>query len=82
MLRQHRGRWLVNPGSVGLPFERFAAAAPPTVMAHAEYAIVEARDDTVSITLRRVALDRAALADSVRGWDDPLAAYLAQQYVG
>jgi len=80
MLRQHRGRWLVNPGSVGLPFERFVAGAPPTVMAHAEYAVVEARNDTVSVTLRRVALDRAALVDSVSGWDNPLAAYLAQQY--
>jgi len=80
MLRQHRGRWLVNPGSVGLPFERFVAGAPPTVMAHAEYAIVEARDDTVSVTLHRVALDRSALVDSVTGWDNPLAAYLAEQY--
>jgi predicted phosphodiesterase len=80
MLRQHQGGWLINPGSVGLPFERFVAGAPPTVMAHAEYAIVEARSDTVSVTLRRIALDRAALADSVSGWDDPLAAYLVEQY--
>ncbi|MES1189073.1 MAG: metallophosphoesterase family protein [Myxococcales bacterium] len=80
MLRQHRGRWLVNPGSVGLPFERFVAGAAPTVMAHAEYAIVEARNTDISVTLRRVALDPAALADSVRGWDNPLADYLAEQY--
>jgi len=80
MLRQHRGRWLVNPGSVGLAFERFVAGAPPTVMAHAEYAIVEARSDTVSVTLRRVPLERAALLDSVSAWDNPLAPYLAEQY--
>src|SRR5690349_10676457 len=34
MLRQHRGRWLVNPGSVGMPFERFVSGAPPSVLAH------------------------------------------------
>lgn len=80
MLRQHRGRWLVNPGSVGLPFEQFVAGAPPKVMAHAEYAIVEARTDAVSVTLHRVALDRAALLQSVSAWNNPLASYLAQQY--
>jgi putative phosphoesterase len=80
MLRQHRGHWLVNPGSVGLPFERFVAGAPPTVMAHAEYAMVEARDGSVSVTLHRVPLDRAALLASVSTWDNPLAPYLAEQY--
>jgi putative phosphoesterase len=80
MLRQHRGRWLINPGSVGLPFERFVAGGAPTIMPHAEYAIVEARGDTVSITLQRVRLDRAALADSVSAWDNPLASYLTEQY--
>jgi predicted phosphodiesterase len=80
MLRQHRGRWLVNPGSVGLSFERFVAGAPPTVMAHAEYAIIESGSGEVSVTLRRLQLDRVALVDAARGWDNPLAAYLAGQY--
>ena len=80
MLRQHRGHLLVNPGSVGLAFERFVAGAPPTLMAHAEYAIVESRGDDVSVALHREGLDQAALADSVRGWDNPLAGYLAEQY--
>ncbi|HKO51366.1 MAG TPA: metallophosphoesterase family protein [Polyangiaceae bacterium] len=80
MLRQHRGRLLVNPGSVGLAFERFVAGAPPALMAHAEYAIVESRGDNVSVALHRVGLDRAELAASVSGWDNPLAGYLAEQY--
>ncbi len=80
MLRQHRGRLLINPGSVGLAFERFVGGAPPTLMVHAEYAIVEARANDVSVTLHRVGLDRAALTDSVRGWDNPLRDYLAAQY--
>jgi putative phosphoesterase len=80
MLRQHRGTLLVNPGSVGLPFEQFVAGRPPTVLAHAEYALVEARGGNISIELRRVKLDRAELADAVQGWDSPLAPYLAGQY--
>jgi predicted phosphodiesterase len=80
MLRQHRGRWLVNPGSAGLAFERFVAGAPPTLVPHAQYAIVESRGGDVSVALQRVSLDFAALAASVRGWDNPLASYLAAQY--
>lgn len=80
MLRQHRGQLLINPGSVGLPFERFVAGAPPTVMAHAEYAIVESRNGDVAVTLHRVELDPAALAEAARHWDSPLATYLAEQY--
>ena len=80
MLRQHRGRLLVNPGSVGLPFERFVAGAPPTLLAHAEYAIVQSRGGDVSVALHRLGLERAALADSVRGWESPLAGYFAAQY--
>jgi hypothetical protein len=41
MLRQHRGTWVVNPGSVGMPFRRYVAGARPEIMAHAEYAILE-----------------------------------------
>jgi len=80
MLRQHRGRLLINPGSVGLAFERFVSGAPPRLMPHAEYAIVESRSHDISVALHRVELDRAALAASVRGWDNPLAGYLAAQY--
>jgi len=80
MLRQHRGRLLINPGSVGLPFERFVAGSAPTLMPHAEYAIVEARNDDVGVSFRRVELDPAALADAARRWHGPLSAYLVEQY--
>lgn len=80
MLRQHRGKLLVNPGSVGMPFERFVSGGPPAVLPHAEYAIVEFRGTDVSVDLRRLELDRAKLADAARHWDSPLAAYLTQQY--
>lgn len=60
MLRHWR-RWLIiNPGSIGLPFvkdENGNVRWPP----FAEYAIVEASEDTLSIDLRRVPLDVPAM---------------------
>lgn len=80
MMRQHKGMLLVNPGSLGLPFREYASGGPPVILPFAEYAIVEARADGVSVDLRRVALDRKALATQLDGWDNPLAASLRTSY--
>lgn len=80
MVRQHHGALLVNPGSVGLPFERYNAGGPPTVLPHAEYAIVDAVNGNVGVTLRRVALDRDALRAQNAAVAHPLQAGLAQHY--
>jgi putative phosphoesterase len=80
MVRQHRGTLLVNPGSVGLPFETYVSGGPPRILAHAEYATVDASDGSVAVTLHRVPVDRGALIAEVERWDNPLAGYLLQQY--
>lgn len=80
LLRQHHGRWLVNPGSVGMPFERFVHGAAPTILPHAEYAIVELSACSPSVTLCKVELDRDALIRDVAGWSGPMASYLLGQY--
>lgn len=81
MLRQHRNTLLVNPGSVGLPFVAAAAAGPPTVLAHANYAIVSAAPDgALDVQLRRVPLDRRALREQAAACDFPLRDYLVAQY--
>jgi predicted phosphodiesterase len=80
MLRQYRGALIVNPGSVGMPFERYVEGAPPTVMPHAEYAIVEVSGDSLAVSLRRVALDRDALLEAARSWGTSLGGYLVAQY--
>lgn len=80
MVRRHRDRFVVNPGSVGLPFERYVGGGPPRILAAAEYAVVEARGGDVSATLRRVPVDRTALRDAARAWSQPLGGYLVAQY--
>jgi predicted phosphodiesterase len=80
MLRRHRGATIVNTGSLGIPFREYAAHGPPHILAQAEYAIVEVSKARVSVELRRVELDRLALAAQVDGWDNPLAAGLRANY--
>jgi len=79
MLRQHHGCLLVNPGSVGLPFQDYVHGGSPTILAHAEYAIVEA-GDTVEVRLRRVPLDRDELRRAQIDSEHPLRDFLLQQY--
>ena len=80
MLLQHRGRLLVNPGSVGMPFKEYAAGAPPEVLPFAEYAVVDADATSVNVSLQRVALDKLHLRESVLAVDHPMAAFLAKAY--
>lgn len=80
MLRQHRGILLVNPGSVGMPFEEYVFGKVPKLLPYAEWACVEAERGRVSVSLHRVELDRAALRASVAGSSNPLASWLSSQY--
>jgi putative phosphoesterase len=80
MMRQHRGMLIVNPGSLGQPFREYASGGPPTILPHAEYAIIDVRPRHVSVDLRRVELDRAALAAQAAGWDNPLGDSLRAMY--
>lgn len=81
MLRQHRGRLLVNPGSVGLPFkEPISPGRAPRILAHAEYAVVESKGASIGITLHRVELDRAALRNALVDTDLPLRNALLKEY--
>lgn len=70
LLRQHRGSWLVNPGSVGMPFRRYVHGARPEIMPYAEYALVHSGRDALSVELRRVALGREALRAAAESWPD------------
>lgn len=80
MLRQHRGMLIVNAGSLGMPFREFVSGRPPAILTHAEYAIIDVRLGHVSVDLRRVPLNRDALASQIDGWENPLAAPLRAMY--
>ena len=71
-IRHYNQAMLVNPGSVGLPFERLGEGLdhrPPW----AEYAIITAQDGRVSVDLRRTPIELVALRQSVMhsGMPDP-----------
>jgi hypothetical protein len=81
MIRQHRGHWLVNPGSVGAPFLEFVNHGPPRIPARAEYATVQSRGEHVSVALHRVGLDRHALAKAALESANPMREALAAHYL-
>jgi predicted phosphodiesterase len=85
MLRQHRGQLLVNAGSVGMPFEEHFDAgtvpgAPPKILDHAEYTLIQSRRGRVHVELRRVPLDRSLLRKAALDSNNPLRDMLAAQY--
>lgn len=70
MLRRYHDRLLINPGSVGLPFERDSSGEirnPPW----AEYGLLSYQDDRLSIELRRVPLDLQAVIQAALDSDMP-----------
>jgi len=71
MLRQHRGIWLVNPGSVGMPFREYVSGARPEIQPYAEYAIVNAQETGIGVELRRVPLTKEALREEIHAWPCP-----------
>jgi predicted phosphodiesterase len=65
LLRRHRGRPVVNVGSVGTPFDVPFSGTPPRILPWAEYAIVSADAHSLSVDLRRVDFDLEAFRRSV-----------------
>lgn len=81
LLRRYRGALLVNPGSVGLPFElprgREEARNPPW----AEYALLEVHAGAPSITFRRVPYDIKPLLRAAESSGMPHAGWWAQGWL-
>lgn len=61
MLRYHGARVIINPGSVGLPFDRVSLDDPIRLVPWVQYAVVDAQDDALSVELRRLPMDIAAV---------------------
>lgn len=77
MLRRHREFLILNPGSVGLPVDRVPFSFQARNPSWAEYAILRAGDGGLSIDLRRVRFDVAALLAAVRQSGMPHAEWYA-----
>jgi diadenosine tetraphosphatase ApaH/serine/threonine PP2A family protein phosphatase len=64
MMRQHEGRLIINAGSVGMPFKKTPFEHSPRIMPWAEYTILTAVNGVLSVDLRRVPVDMAAIAQT------------------
>jgi len=80
MARQHCGKWVINVGSVGMPFKEFNPGMKPTLLPHAEWCLLEWKDGTLSVDLRRVSVDAEAAIASANVSDYPLREGMLEQY--
>ncbi len=81
MLRQHRGKWVVNPGSVGMPFEQSVSGTAPVILPHAEYASIWVEEGRPTVMLHRLPLSPQALYDQANlAPDNPITSSLLACY--
>jgi putative phosphoesterase len=80
MLRRHRETLVLNPGSVGLPFEQVGSAGQVRNPPWAEYALIEWAGGEVSVALRRVPIDARAVVDAIVRSGMPHAEWWAQDW--
>ncbi len=66
LARQHKGRLLLNPGSVGAPFEFPRHGPNQRIFPWAEYAIVEVTEEHLTTSLHRIPIHFEQLAQSAR----------------
>lgn len=78
-VRRYQDKLLLNPGSVGLPYETLADGTdrnPPW----AEYAIVEGSKGNLEVTLRRAAYAIAPLLEAAKSSGMPHSAWWSQDW--
>jgi putative phosphoesterase len=78
MARRVGDRWLINPGSVGLPVDPIPPDATAMNPPWAEFAVLDAGDDgSVAVTLGRAPYDVAPLLTAIRDSGMPYADWCA-----
>jgi predicted phosphodiesterase len=78
MYRRHRHTVVINPGSVGMSYDRTLPLDDVRVASWAEYAVVDPR--SLSITFRRVPYDKRLVADAIELSGMPHAAWFAAEW--
>ena len=71
MVRPHRTMILINPGSVGMPFEYPTSGPDLRAIRRAEYAIVEMTDGNLTFNLHQLPIDFEEMVKPVRASDMP-----------
>lgn len=66
MARRYRSAMVINPGSVGCPFEQYAQGGPPKLRHHADYAIVDWSAEECSVELKSVEYPLAPYLEAIR----------------
>jgi predicted phosphodiesterase len=80
MLRQHRQSLVINPGSVGLAFDRVPPGPGTRNPSWAEYAVLTCRAGDLRVELRRVRFDGAAFLAAARASGMPHAEWYARDW--
>jgi len=81
MLRQHNGRVLLNPGSVGSVFPRFFLAGEvPSLQPWAEYSILNMENGIFNIDMRKIPFNIPALKQIVAKSDIPIKEWWLRQF--
>lgn len=81
MLRQHYGKLVMNPGSVGNAFLVTALETTvPTLLPWAEYAIVNAREGVLAVHMHRVEFDTKGLLELIGDSDLPIKDWWLDEY--
>jgi len=66
MVRQHRNTTILNPGSVGMPFEFPVPGQEQHALRRAEYAVVEMKNGQLTIDLHQLPIDFDKLVQAAR----------------
>jgi putative phosphoesterase len=64
LLRRTGQQTFINPGSVGLPFARYGTAGTVPLLPHAQYAVMDASEERVTVRFEQVPLDVGAIRDA------------------
>ena len=81
MLKRWRGRTVVNPGTVGLPFIRMAVDAPG-IGNWAEYAVITVENGAIDISFRHLPIAQDAIAAAVHASGIPHADVWIERWSG
>ncbi len=81
MLRNYKGHYVINPGSVGQPFSEFNYNRPPHILQWAEYAIISYKKNILDVMLKRVHVDKSEIRKKLFNSKIPMKKWLLEQYL-